>query len=205
MWCRPARLAGNTGRQKIAKNSPSGHHRTTLSACRSIFATKAFIDNRKSVLNSNIFSTCLHNIVNFGPLTAEICWRVWGTPAYFNGFRVLASLLQRRRSTEVNQTLHDVWPSPALIAYTIHFRGLLPLREFCPVQNSLYVQVLRSHMLTASLHGTPVAGVSQTLRRWEEGATCIRQGGYHVGQPRRTFYLNMTLTRDSGLRSLSKI
>jgi len=27
-----------------------------------------------------------------------------GTPAYFNGFRVLASLLQRRRSTEVNQT-----------------------------------------------------------------------------------------------------
>jgi len=26
--------------------------------------------------------------VNFGPLAAEICWRVWGTPPHFNGFRV---------------------------------------------------------------------------------------------------------------------
>jgi len=34
-----------------------------------------------------------YNMVNFGPLTAEIRWRVWGTPANFNGFRVLAALL----------------------------------------------------------------------------------------------------------------
>jgi len=39
-----------------------------------------------------------------------------------------------------------------------------PLTVFCPVQNSLYVQVLRCHILTALLHGTPTAGVSQTLR-----------------------------------------
>ena len=32
-------------------------------------------------------------MTNFGPLAAEICWRVWGTPANFNGFRVLAALL----------------------------------------------------------------------------------------------------------------
>jgi len=32
-------------------------------------------------------------MVNVGPLTAEICWRVLGTPANFNGFRVLAALL----------------------------------------------------------------------------------------------------------------
>jgi len=32
-------------------------------------------------------------MVNFGLLTAEICWRVWGTPANFNGFHVLAALL----------------------------------------------------------------------------------------------------------------
>ena len=32
-------------------------------------------------------------MVNFGPLTAEIRWRVWGTPANFNGFLVLAALL----------------------------------------------------------------------------------------------------------------
>jgi len=35
-------------------------------------------------------------MVNFGPLAAEIGWRVWGTPANFNGFRVLALLLHRR-------------------------------------------------------------------------------------------------------------
>ena len=51
------------------------------------------------------------------------------------------------------------------ILLLIHFRGLLPLTEFCPVQNSLYVQVLRSRILAALLHGTPAAGVRQTLRR----------------------------------------
>jgi len=34
-----------------------------------------------------------------GTLTVEIGWRVWGTPANFNGFHILASLLHRRRST----------------------------------------------------------------------------------------------------------
>jgi len=62
-------------------------------------------------------------MVNFGPLAAEIGPVVWGTPANFNGFRVLAALL----------------------------------------------------------HDTPVLGVSQTLRRYTEGATYIRQGGHHAG------------------------
>jgi len=53
----------------------------------------------------------------------QICWRLWGTPANFNGFRLLAALM----------------------------------------------------------HGTLVVGVSQTLRRCTQGATYIRQGGYHVG------------------------
>ena len=83
-----SRLAGNTGR----KNSPFRHHRTTLSGC--IFAAKVRIDNRKKLLNTYrpTFSTCPHNMVNFGLLTAEICRRVRGTPANFNGFRVLAAL-----------------------------------------------------------------------------------------------------------------
>jgi len=45
------------------------------------------------LLNSNTSSTCPDNMVNFGLLAAEIYWRVWGTPANFNGFRVLAALL----------------------------------------------------------------------------------------------------------------
>jgi len=38
--------------------------------------------------------------MNFGPPTAEIDWRVLGTPANFNGFRVFTSLMHRRYSTE---------------------------------------------------------------------------------------------------------
>ena len=116
------RLAENTVRKKIAKNLPSGHHCTILSSY--IFLTKACIDNwKKNLLNSNTSSTCLHNMADFGPLTAEIGSGAWGTPANFNGFRVLPTLL----------------------------------------------------------HSTLVVGVSQTLRRWTEGATYICQGGHHVG------------------------
>jgi len=77
---------------KIAKKSPSAHHRTTLSGY--VFATKARIDNRKkNFLNSSISPIRPHNMVNFGLLTAEIGSGVWGTPANFNGFLVLAALL----------------------------------------------------------------------------------------------------------------
>jgi len=47
----------------------------------------------EKVLNSNISYTYPRNMVNFGLLTAEIRWRVWGTPSIFNSFRVLAALL----------------------------------------------------------------------------------------------------------------
>jgi len=87
------RLAVNTGRKK----SPFWHHRTTLSGY--IFGTKACIDNR------NTSSTCPDNMVNFGLLMAEIRWRVWGTPANFTGFRVLAALLHGTLVVGVSQTL----------------------------------------------------------------------------------------------------
>jgi len=93
---------------------------------RYIFASKACIDNRrKTFLNRNISSICPYNMANFGPVTAEIGSGVWSTLGNFNGFRVLASLLQRRRATEVIHTLHDVWRSPGLVQY-IYIRGFLP-------------------------------------------------------------------------------
>ena len=79
--------------------------------------------SEKNLLSSNISSTCPRNMVNFGPLAAEIISLVWGTPTNFNGFCVLAALL----------------------------------------------------------HGISVVGVSQTLQRWTEGATYIRQGGHQAG------------------------
>jgi len=110
-------------------------------------------------------------MANFGPLRAEIGSGFWSTPANFNQFRVLPVLLYGRRSPEANQPLHDIWPSPALLHY-IHYGGCCPLVEFCQVRNSLYVQVLRSPILAALLHGTWVVGVSQNLwRRTRNGIT----------------------------------
>jgi len=43
-------------------------------------------------------------MVNFGSLAAEIGSVVWGTPAYFNGFRVLAALLHGTLVVDVSQT-----------------------------------------------------------------------------------------------------
>jgi len=84
-------------------------------------------------------------MVNFSILAAEIVSSVWSTPGNFNGFRVLASLLQRRCSTEANQTLHNVWPLPGLVDYIYIFGGCCSITEFRQVQNSLCVlQVLRS-------------------------------------------------------------
>ena len=47
----------------------------------------------------------------------------------------------------------------------MHFESSFPMPEFCPVQNSRCVQVLRFPILPALLHGTGAVGVSQTLRR----------------------------------------
>jgi len=68
--------------------------RTIAQICRAISSQLRHLSTTgRNLLNSNISPTCPYNMVNFGTLTAEICWRVWGTPANFHGFRVLAALL----------------------------------------------------------------------------------------------------------------
>jgi len=49
--------------------------------------------------------------------------------------------------------------------YIYIFGGSCPLTEFCQLQNSLCVQLLRSAILPALLHGTRAAAVGQTLWR----------------------------------------
>ena len=60
--------------------------------------------SEKNLLSSNISSTCPCNMVNFGPLAAEILSLVWGTPGNFNWFRVLAALLHGTLVVGVSQT-----------------------------------------------------------------------------------------------------
>ena len=116
-------------------------------------------------------------MVNLGPLASEIRSLVWSTPSNFNGFRVLASLLHRHHSPEANQTLHNVWPSLGLLQYIYIFEGSCPITELRQVQNSLCVEVLRSAILAALLHGTRVVGISQTA------ALSRRRLLYSTGRP----------------------
>jgi len=88
--------------QKIAKNSPSWYHRASFSGY--IFTTKAHIDNQKKIAKQQYLLQLSRNMVNFGPLAAEIGSVVWGTPANFNGFRVLAALLHGTPVVGVSHT-----------------------------------------------------------------------------------------------------
>ena len=127
------------------------------------------------MLNSNISPTCPHEMVNFGPLTAEVCWRVFGTPANFNGFRVSASL-----HVTAGTSLNGGQPNFARYlavswSGTDTFSRACPVTEFCHMQNSLCVQLLRSPILAALLHGTRAVGVNESLqRRTRNGITAGR-------------------------------
>jgi len=109
----------------------------------------------EKVVKQHISSTYLHNMANFGPLTVEIGSGVWGTPANFNWFHVLPSLLQRRRSPEANQTLHDVWPSPGIGS------------------------VIARHSSSGRQSNFAACYKEWNHRTFAEGATYIRLGGHH--------------------------
>jgi len=88
--------------QKLAKN----HHLGIIAQlCRAIYSQLRHVSIiGKNLLSSNISSTCPHNMVNFGPLAAEIDPVVCGTPANFTGFHVLAVLLHGTPVLGVSQT-----------------------------------------------------------------------------------------------------
>jgi len=75
-------------------HAKSRHLSTIPQLCRAISSQLRHVSTiGKNLLSINISPICAHNMVNFGPLAAEIYPVVWGTPAKFNRFRVLAALL----------------------------------------------------------------------------------------------------------------
>jgi len=135
IWCGPsanlkctccARLAGNVGPKKSPKSRRLG---TTPQLCRAI----AYLCNEgmyrqseKNLLNGNTSSACPHNMVNFGLLTAEIGSGVWGTPANFNRFRVLAALLHGALVVGVSQTVRRSTEGATYIWQGGHHVGIGP-------------------------------------------------------------------------------
>jgi len=178
----------NTGRKKIAKNSPSGHRGTTLLGY--VFAIKDVSTIGKKHVKHKYLP---HMSLKYGELRPTNGWDwfvSWGTPANFNGFRVLASLYcsdvaERKRTKLCTMFVRLLG---CRVHYIYIFGGSCPVKavtEFCQVQNSLCVQVLRYPigLLAALLHDTRVVGVSQTaaLSRGRHLITYIRQGGHHFG------------------------
>jgi len=183
-------ITGNTGRKK----SPSAHHRTTLSGY--VFATKAYIDNwKKNLLNSNISSTCPHNMVNFGILAAEIGSVVWGTQRISTGFRSwfrYCSDVAHRRPTKLC-TMFGRLLSWYMIWYI--FGGLLPSDGILPgaklsLRPSLafsYIGSITAQYSSSGREPNFAAWYKEwNYRTFAEGTFHIRLGGHHVGH-RPTF------------------
>jgi len=111
-----------------------------------------------------------------GPtITSDIGWRVWRTPANFDWFRILASLLQLRHSPDTNQTLRDVWPSHALVLHCIHFRAFSP-------DGILRGANLRSS-LAFSYIGSVTARYSSSWRQPNFASFSRRRHLYSTGRP----------------------
>ena len=89
------------------KKSPKIHHLGTIAQfCRAISSQLRHESTvGKNLLNSNISPTRPHSMVNFGLLADEFVSLVWGTPANFNGSRVLAALLHGTLVLGVSETL----------------------------------------------------------------------------------------------------
>jgi len=159
-----SRLAGNARRkksQKIAICAPS-HNFVGLY----IFATKACIDNRKKLVKRQYVFRMSVQYGELPPTNGRDRFESLGHPSKFQRVSRLAFITAATLLTGGQPNI----PRCLVVSWSgtlyIHFWGLLPLTEFCLVQTSLYVQgVLRSPILAALPHDTPVAGVCQTLRR----------------------------------------
>jgi len=78
-------------RSLLEMQDPKNRHLGTVTQlCRAISSQLRHVSRLSTIgknwLSSNISCTCPHNMVNFGPLVAEISSVVWGTRANFNGF-----------------------------------------------------------------------------------------------------------------------
>jgi len=80
----------------------------------------------RNLLSSNICSRCPYNMANLRPLAAEIGPVVWGAPANFNWFRVLAALLHSTLVVGVSQTLRVEQRTPPIFGKAAITLGIGP-------------------------------------------------------------------------------
>jgi len=93
------RLAGNAGRKNRHLGTIARLYRAISSQLRHVLTIGKKLVKQQYVLNM------APQYGEFHPLMAKVGSGVWGTPANFNGFRVLATLLHRTLVVGVSQTL----------------------------------------------------------------------------------------------------
>jgi len=121
-----------------------------------IFAAKAHIGNRKkNLLNSNTASTCPHNMANVGPLTAEIRWRVWDTPANVNrtGFLSWQRLLHGTLVVGVSQILRRLTEGATYLRQGGHHVGHWPTFYLTEGRRNRMTKSLEMRVFLLSLSG----------------------------------------------------
>jgi len=128
------------------------------------------------LLSSNISFTCPHNMVNFGPLAAEICWRVWGTPVTFNGFCVLAALLRGRQVVSVSQTSRVEQRAPPMFGRATIRLGIGP-HSSSFFFSSHNLSRRRLDVCHTSTHAVALVQISDAgLKRAARGSLKIQDG-----------------------------
>jgi len=87
--------------QKKSQLQKNHHLGTITQLCRAISLQLRHVSiiRKKNLLNSNVSPTSPHNMVNFGPLMAEICWWVWSTSSKFQRVLRLGSVTARHSSS----------------------------------------------------------------------------------------------------------
>ena len=103
-------LAGNAGPKKSPKSRYLG---TIAQLCRAISSQlRHVLTIGKKLVKQQYLLHMSHSMVNFGLLAAEISLVVLGTPANFNGLRILTALLHGTLVVGVSQTLR-LWTEGA--------------------------------------------------------------------------------------------
>ena len=188
------RLAENVGPKKVAKNRHLG---TIAQLCQAISSQPRHVSTiRKKRVKQQYVLKMFPQYGEYRPTNGWDRFGSLGHPIKFQRLSRFALVTAATSLTGGQPNFAGCLAVSWAATLYIHFRGLLPLTEFCPVQNSLYVQILRSHILRVLLHGTPAASVNQTLQcrttngiteSFAEGATYIWRGGHHFGH-RSTFW-----------------
>jgi len=159
--------------QEIAICAPAQLWRAVSSQLRHVLTIKKLVKQQYLLVSSQ-----------YGELRPTSGWDQLATLGHCSKFQPVLRLGFISAPTLLNggqPNFAHVWPSPALLHCIYIFGGSCPVTEFCQVQNSLCVQVLRSPTLAMLLHSIRAVGVKQTLRHGtRNGITELLQTVPHI-------------------------